>query len=676
MICNHFLLLMLLPLVASVGAARSTDDLLVIQNDEVVGRVEVERSGKTVHLDYAMDANSRGADLSVQLSLGDHGLPTEWRIEGSSLMGGSVKEWFEYDNGRARWSSQADDGERRLGAAPLYVANDGTPWDIGLYARALLSAGDDGLEVLPGGSMALTELDRLAVPTEAGEATVAAYRLSGLELEPEYLMLDADRRLFAVHRGRDSLVIRADFREQASFVADAFQSLRSRDMADEQQSLVHRFPGPVYLRNVRVFEPETGLFSEPSTVVVHGSRVVGIRSPDHQAPPDTKATFIDGEGGYLIPGLHDMHAHTTLMSGMFYLAAGVTSIRDMGNMNAWLLNHLERQAAGELIGPRISRAGFIEGRSEHSARFGKVVSSLDEALRAVDWYADHGYHLIKLYSSVKKEWIVPIIERSAEYGLPVSGHVPAFVRPDEVIEWGYADIAHINQLVLGWLLEKGEDSRTTLRLTAMKRTHELDFDSPRVQQTLAAMQDQGVALDTTAVILERLMASRAGEVPPGAKDYLEHAPIGYQRHRKRTFVPLTDEAEDRAYLESVDALVALLGRLHERGIQLLPGTDDTTGFTMHRELELYHQAGIPAADVLRLATSRAAAYLGREHRTGSIEKGKLADLVLLSANPLEDIRAIKRPRLVMKGGEAYVPAEIHRILGFEPLSTPPEISRP
>jgi hypothetical protein len=133
------------------------------------------------------------------------------------------------------------------------------------------------------------------------------------------------------------------------------------------------------------------------------------------------------------------------------------------------------------------------------------------------------------------------------------------------------------------------------------------------------MKSQDVALDTTAVILERLMTSRAGIVPDGDADYLEHVPVGYQRYRKRTFVPLSSVEEDRQYIRGFDKVLEVLKLLHNEGIQLLPGTDDGTGFTVHREIELYTKAGISAADALRLATLDAARYLGLERDTGSIE---------------------------------------------------------
>jgi imidazolonepropionase-like amidohydrolase len=190
------------------------------------------------------------------------------------------------------------------------------------------------------------------------------------------------------------------------------------------------------------------------------------------------------------------------------------------------------------------------------------------------------------------------------------------------------------------------------------------------------MREHGTALDTTAVILERLMLSRAGEVQPGDQPYLEHMPIGYQRYRKRTFVPLDEPGDDGAYRQGFATLVKVVKLLHDNGITLLIGTDDTTGFTVHRELELYVKSGIPAAATLSIASLGAAAYLGQQDELGSIAPGKRADFFLVPGDPVKDISAIRQVRLVSRGGTVYFPEEIYRELGIEPFARAVTIHNP
>jgi hypothetical protein len=383
---------------------------------------------------------------------------------------------------------------------------------------------------------------------------------------------------------------------------------------------------------------------------------------------------IDGQGGVVLPGLHDMHSHTTLSSNLFNLAAGITATRDMGNNNERLLAWLAELKAGTLAGPRITPAGFLEGRSPYSARQGFVIDNLADGIKSVRWYADHGYWQIKIYNSMNPDWVAPLAAEAHRLGLGVTGHVPAFSTPDRVLREGYDTIAHVNQLMLGWLLAPGEDTRTPLRLTAMARAKDLDLSSPRVRTTIELMKARHASLDTTDMILERLMLSRSGEVQEGDRAYLDHVPIGYQRYRKRSFVTLDSPAADQAYRTSFDKVLGVTKLLYDNGVQLLPGTDDGTGFSNHRELELYHKAGIPAGEVLRMATLDCETYFGHAADLGSIERGKLADLILLAGDPTADISAVRQVRMTMVGGVAYFPAEIYAWLGVKPFAPPPPVA--
>src|SRR5262249_48467038 len=151
---------------------------------------------------------------------------------------------------------------------------------------------------------------------------------------------------------------------------------------------------------------------------------------------------------------------------------------------------------------------------------------------------------------------------------------------------------------LGWILGPEEDTRTPLRLTAMARGANLDLSSPRVGATIDLMKTNHVALDTTAMTLERLMLSRSGEVQEGDRPYLDHAPIGYHRSRKRSFVTINSPADYAAYQGGFRKVLEVLKLLDTQNIQLLPGTDDTSGFAQLRELEVYVKAGISPGKAL------------------------------------------------------------------------------
>ena len=652
-------------------AAAEVQRFVVIANGEKVGHLTADVQGKSASVDYAVSNNGRGPKAKETIAFDASGVPVSWAIDGSSLFGSPVQERFSWAGGRASWTSQADKGEIAAARPILYAANDASPWMLGVYVKALLKAPNHTLPLAPAGEMRLKEVRKITLGEGKTAVPVTVYELSGIDLSPSYVLIDAKGELFGT---LDGGLIREGAEGNVPALQKISREIDLQEAMEAQAKLAHRFETPVRIRNVRVFDPKTMTVGGLSTVVVFKDRITSVEPQESAQAVPAGETVIDGLGGTLVPGLHDMHSHTTLSSNLFNLAAGVTATRDQGNYNEELLGWLDGLETGKLAGPRIVRNGFLEGRSPYSARHGFIADSLEGALKDVRWYADHGYWQIKIYNSMNPDWVAPIAAEAHRLGMGVTGHVPAFSSPDRVIKDGYNDIAHINQLMLGWIIDPKEDTRTPLRLTAMARAGEIDLSSPKVQATLALMQEKKVALDTTAMILERLMLSRSGQVQEGDAPYLSHVPIGYQRYRKRNFVTINSPQQDADYHSGFAKVLEVLKVLDDKGIQLLPGTDDTTGFSLQRELEVYVKAGISPGKVLRLATLDAETYFGRDHSLGSIERGKLADFILVDGNPTKDISDIRKVRMTMVGGVAYYPAEIYQHLNIKPFAAPPPVS--
>ncbi|WP_206239912.1 amidohydrolase family protein [Novosphingobium terrae] len=662
----------------ATSAPMAEESFTIIQNGETVGSLTARHAAAGLHVSYRVDDNGRGPKLEEDIRLSPAAVPVSWTITGTSLMGGPVSESFAWDKGAAHWHSQADAGDKPAVNAPLYIANDATPYDLLLYAHAALAQSrnpDHGsLPVLPGGTLTVDRLRTVTLGSGARRVAASVYRLSGLQLAPQYILLDQQKRLLASIGDLAVTVAKGHEGDVPQLLVLARQLAEER-VATLQKELAHRVEAPIRLRNVHIYNPRSMTRGDLSTLIVMDDRITQILPGDGGPVPADEAV-IDGQGGTVYPGLFDMHSHTSLDSGLFYLAAGVTSTRDMGNDNAFLQQVLKRLQAREMAGPAITPDGFIEGRSPYSARMGFVVDTVDKGLDAVRWYADRGYREIKIYNSLNPDWVKPLASEAHRLGLGVTGHVPAFSSPDRVIADGYDTIAHLNQLTLGWVLSPREDTRTPLRLTAMVRLADLDLNAPQVQASVALMKAHHTSLDTTTSIIERLMLSRAGVGGPGDDVWLDHMPIGYERYRKRTYVPLKDKAEDDAYFKAFDKALAVMTMLHKAGIRMLPGTDDTTGFSLQRELELYVKAGISPAQVLRMGTLDCATYLGTDHQTGSLEVGKQADIVLVAGDPTKDIAAIKQPAMVMHAGAVYYPAEIYRALGIAPFAAAPALHMP
>jgi imidazolonepropionase-like amidohydrolase len=527
--------------------------------------------------------------------------------------------------------------------------------------------------VLPGGTLALTQGERLTLQGAAGELAVTRYDLTGLDLNPTIMLLDDANRLIALPSASGGMV-RTGFEGENARLRKLAADWQSARWAVLQRESAKRFDGPVRIVNVRLFDPVAKQLTAPVSVVVNGRTISGVQPVDSPATPGE--TVIDGAGGTLVPGMFEMHGHLGESGAMLNLLAGVTGVRDMGNSNS-VLDALDRRIiAGEVAGPRIVRSGFVEGKSPFSANNGFVVDSEARAVEAVRWYAARGFTAIKIYNSVNPQWVPALVAEARKLGLRVMGHVPAFTSADAMIAAGYDEITHINQLALGWIIKPGEDTRTLFRLTALGRLSGLDLDSAAVQSTLDTMKDKGIALDPTIGIHENLLLNRDGSVAPGATDYFANMPIGVQRDLKQAWSNPDTFGGDASARVAFDKLMDLLRRAHAKGIFIVTGTDTGGSLTYHRELELLVKAGFTPAEALARATLDMARYLGIDQTTGSIARGKLADFFLIPGDPTRDIKAIKTISLVAKDGMFYLPTEVYPRLGIKPFVAAPKITGP
>jgi hypothetical protein len=371
--------------------------------------------------------------------------------------------------------------------------------------------------------------------------------------------------------------------------------------------------------------------------------------------------------------MYEMHGHLGQDNALLNIAAGVTSVRDMGNENAVLESLISRIESGEIAGPRITRSCFIEGKSEFSAMTGETVASLEEALDMVRWCGARDFYQVKFYNSMRPEWAESLVSEAHRLGMRVAGHVPAFSTANAMIEAGFDEITHINQLMLGWVLKPGEDTRTLFRFTAMRRFPSLNLDGEDVQFTINRMLQNEVAHDPTIAIHEYGLTAVNGEVAPIAREIIQHLPTNSQRSYKSEFFG-TDTPEERAdYVAAFEVILETLARMNADGVLLLPGTDLGGSFAYHRELELFEKIGLTPAEVLRRASYDMATYLGQVEDLGSIEKGKYADFFLVPGDPSKDLSELRRIQMVVAAGVVYFPGEIYPAFGVQPFAEAPAI---
>lgn len=667
------LALAIAPLCGPALAQDSTENFTVIIGGTKVGHMDVVRSGDTVKIDYDYKNNGRGPTMKEELKLDAKGMPLAWTITGNSTFGNAINESFAMQRGTARWTDSTGSGTARPKGPALYVAQEGSPWSAGLYARALLADDDRSIPALPGGALTLSELEKVQVASTTGAMTVTAYALSGNDLDPGYFLLDDTGALFAAISPR-AVFVRNGFEGEDIRLRDLAVKYSTERFVKMQAKAANSYKAPVRITNVRIFDPVAMALTEPKSVVVSGKHISAVLPAN--SPATEGEVIIDGNGGTLVPGMYEMHGHIGQEDAMLNVLAGITSVRDMGNENDVLAGLIERIDSGVLAGPRITRAGFIEGKSPFSSNNGKLVNSEQEAVDAARYYAARDFQAIKIYNSMNPEWIPALIKEAKALGLHVMGHVPAFTNADAMIAAGYDEMTHINQVMLGWVLEPGEDTRTLLRLTALKRLPTLDLNGERVSKTINAMVAKKVTIDPTFAIHESLLLARNGSINPGMVDYVDHMPTGVQRSARQAWSNIANAADDKAYRGAFDQIAATIKKMHDAGIFLIPGTDMGGSFTYHRELELYQKAGMTPAQILRRATYDMAEYLDQEQSLGSIEKGKYADFFLIQGDPTKDLKAIKAIRMVAKDGVFYYPSDVYPEFGIKPFATKPAVKLP
>ena len=399
------------------------------------------------------------------------------------------------------------------------------------------------------------------------------------------------------------------------------------------------------------------------TVLVSGGVVAHIGNRDQVSVPETFAV-IEGAGRYLMPGLADMHVHLEYFDDPrvldLFLANGVTTVRNMDG-RPYILEWRDRIARREWPGPRIHTAGPILDGDPPLRDDNLAIGSAGEARRAVRDQKAAGYDFVKVYTNISAEAYSVVLETARENGLPVAGHVPRDVDVEEALISGIRSIEHITEL--GDLVE-AEDSPFRDGWHWSKLYLGMPVD------TTSFVRAAGLAADSRVWIVPTIVQADRAIAPSATIDaWLAEPELAYvAARRRRIWQSLVARSLDR--MDGEDWALVEAGRsnrlglvksLHDAGAALLLGTDTPNpfvvpGFSIHDEFANFEAAGIDRGRILALATREAAVFLETDNEVGTVEVGKVADLVLLDANPLESLDVLQDPVGVMVGG-AWLPSE-------------------
>jgi hypothetical protein len=428
-----------LAVTASVSPPSPADTLryLVFFQGKLSGhQVVVRGSDGVTRVDFEYKDNGRGPELKEEFSLAPDGTYRAYHVRGTSTFGAKVDERFEVAGGRANWTSTSDSGSQAMTGTALYAPLNGTVEALSVSVNALARRSQGQLALIPSGTLTMRRLAESSVARPGAKRMVRLVSITGVGYTPTFawFTMDPRPRLFALIVPGYFRLIQEGWQDNGAALEKRQQRAEDKALHAMEQRLAHPLPGATVVRNARVFDSEHAALGPASDVYLYRGRISAVLPAG--SPSRDVAQVFDAGGRVLLPALFDMHAHVSPWDGGLHVAAGVLTIRDMGNDNHTLQRLMSREEAGEILLPHVVPAGFIEGESPMSARSGFVIRDLEGAKQAVDWYAEHGYPQIKIYNSFPKGLVRETAAYAHSRGMRVSGHIPAFMRAQEAVEQG------------------------------------------------------------------------------------------------------------------------------------------------------------------------------------------------------------------------------------------------
>lgn len=444
--------------------------------------------------------------------------------------------------------------------------------------------------------------------------------------------------------------------------AQDFESL-----SEDVREVVEVSEPVVALTGVRLVDGTGAAPAEGRTVLLRDGRIDAV-GPDGSVEIPEGARTLDLSGHTVIPGivgLHDHSFYTTpqrrvqsdFSAPRLYLAAGVTTVRTTGSIAPYGEINLRRAVdAGEIPGPRMVITGpYITGGSDEA--LSRVhAGTPDEARRVVDYWISEGVEWFKFYTGISRASMAAAIEAAHDRGAQFTGHICS-VTFREAVDRGIDNIEHGFLTNSGWVRDKEPDACPSNVGESLER---VEIGDPEVQATIDAMVDNDVAMTTTPAVYELFVAGR----PPLEQRVLnamsDEARSEYLASREQ--ISGTEDAGippglfDKAL--AFDSAFVASGGLLAAGVDPTGNGGALFGYGDQRNFELLVEGGFSPVEAVRVMTLNGATVLGRDDELGSVEAGKLADLVVIEGDPTADPARIRNVRLVFKDGVGYDPAPL------------------
>jgi imidazolonepropionase-like amidohydrolase len=638
---------------------------------------EIRRDGDSlaVKMDFKFTDRGSPVPLSASFRAAPDLTPQSFEIKGQTARPVSIDEAVTIDaaSNKVHFRTRDKQSELTPPSGPFFTIAGYAPTTMQmLMVRYWATHGSPAqLATLPSGNVRVEprgqDTIRIASKDGASDRTrdekLDRYTIEGLIWGRETLWFDANRNLVAaittdaefdhfeaIREGYESAL--GDFVGRAG--ADGMSALSeiSKGISGSRASTIAIVGGTLI--------DGTGAAPLPdAAVVIHNGRIVAA-GPRSKIKIPKDAYVADAKGKTILPGLWDMHAHFEQVEwGPIYLAAGVTTVRDCGNEFEFITAVRDAIAQGQGLGPRILAAGIVDGTSTYTLGV-EHVDTPEQALMWTDRYHAAGFQQMKIYSSVKLEELKIVATEAHRLGMTVTGHVPEGLNAYQAIEAGQDQINHISYIadIMHAPFPAGMS-----RMDKAKATANIDLDSAEAQKALSFLKEHHTVVDPTIALFEFFTATTAK--PPASFE------PGVNKVAPELAEQLTDVGPPTERSEIGEKVfekeLAIIGALHRAGIPVVAGTDQTVpGHSLHREIELYVQAGFTPMEAIQAATIVSARAMGLDEESGTVEKGKRGDVILVDGNPLDDIHQLRNVEYVITNGIMFHTAELWQSVGFKP----------
>jgi imidazolonepropionase-like amidohydrolase len=635
---------------------------------------EIRREGESfaVKMDFKFTDRGRAVPLAATFRSTLEYTPQAFEIKGSTSRLTTIDETVTVEADKVHVRSRDKQSDQEQPTGPFFTIAGYAPTTMQmLMVRYWTAHGSPrAMDTYPSNGVVRIEprgQDTIhvgATQADAKDEKLDRYTVEGLIWGSETLWFDADHNLVAavttdaefdhfeaIREGYESAL--GDFVGRAG--ADGMRALAdiSRNISGSHEASTIAILGGTLI---------DGTGAAPvadSAVVIHDGRIVEV-GPRYRVKLPKHAEIVDARGKYILPGLWDMHAHFEQVEwGPIYLAAGVTTVRDCGNEFEFITAVRDAVAQGHGLGPRLLLAGIVDGSGPMTIGVERV-DTPEQAKQWVDRYHAANFQQMKIYSSVKLEELKAVADEAHKLGMTVTGHIPEGLNAYQAIEAGQDQINHIQYITD---IMHSPFPADMSRPDKMKALANIDLQSPEAKKAIAFLTEHHTVVDPTMALFEFLTATTAK--PPASFE------PGVTKVAPELAEQLTDVGPPTERSEIGEKVfqkeIAIVGALHKAGIPIVAGTDQTVpGHSLHREIELYVQAGFTSMEAIQAATIVPARAMGVEKELGTVEKGKRGDLILINGNPLEDIHNTRNIEYVVTNGVMYKTADLWVSVGFQP----------